>query len=48
MGVYRGFQVEGGAEGVGESTKRAVVASCVLILVADYFLAEVIFRILFP
>ena len=26
---------------------KAVVASCVMILVADYFLAEVIFRILF-
>jgi ABC-type transporter Mla maintaining outer membrane lipid asymmetry permease subunit MlaE len=29
------------------STTRAVVASCVMILVADYFLAEVIFRLLF-
>jgi phospholipid/cholesterol/gamma-HCH transport system permease protein len=46
-GCYFGFQTRGGAEGVGVSTKRAVVASCVMILVADYFLAEVIFRLLF-
>jgi phospholipid/cholesterol/gamma-HCH transport system permease protein len=48
MGCYYGFRTTGGAEGVGVATTRAVVASCVLILVADYFLAEVIFRILFP
>jgi len=46
-GCYFGFQTTGGAEGVGEATKKAVVASCVLILVTDYFLAEVIFRLLF-
>ena len=42
-GCYYGFHTSGGAEGVGESTKKAVVASCVMILVADYFLAEFIF-----
>mgnify|MGYP001024428394 CR=1 FL=1 len=46
-GCYYGFQTTGGAEGVGVATTKAVVASCVLILVADYFLAEVIFRIIF-
>jgi len=46
-GCYYGFQTTGGAEGVGESTKKAVVTSCVMILVMDYFLAEVIFRLLF-
>ncbi|NNF08409.1 MAG: ABC transporter permease [Candidatus Eisenbacteria bacterium] len=46
-GCYYGFQTRGGAEGVGESTKKAVVASCVGILVLDYFLAEVIFQLLF-
>ncbi len=46
-GCYYGFQTTGGAEGVGIATTKAVVASCVLILVADYFLAEVIFRIIF-
>jgi phospholipid/cholesterol/gamma-HCH transport system permease protein len=47
MGTYYGFQTSGGAEGVGVATTRAVVASCVLVLVADYFLAEVIFRLIF-
>ncbi len=47
MGCYYGFKTEGGAEGVGVATTRAVVASCVLILVSDYFLAEVIFQVIF-
>lgn len=47
-GCYYGFHTSGGAEGVGAATRKAVVASCVLILVADYFLAEVIFRLIFP
>jgi phospholipid/cholesterol/gamma-HCH transport system permease protein len=47
MGCYYGFRTEGGAEGVGRATTRAVVASCVMILISDYFLAEVIFRVIF-
>jgi phospholipid/cholesterol/gamma-HCH transport system permease protein len=47
MGCYYGFVTEGGAEGVGQATTRAVVASCVMILISDYFLAEVIFRVIF-
>jgi len=47
-GCYCGFQASGGAEGVGAATTKAVVASCVMILVMDYFLAEVIFRLIFP
>jgi phospholipid/cholesterol/gamma-HCH transport system permease protein len=47
-GCYYGFQTTGGAEGVGLATTKAVVASCVMILVMDYFLAEVIFRLIFP
>jgi len=46
-GCFFGFSTSGGAEGVGEATMKAVVACCVMILVADYFLAEGIFRILF-
>jgi phospholipid/cholesterol/gamma-HCH transport system permease protein len=46
-GCYFGFRAEGGAEGVGRAATKAVVASCVLILVLDYFLAEVIFRVIF-
>jgi phospholipid/cholesterol/gamma-HCH transport system permease protein len=47
-GCFYGFQTSGGAEGVGEATTKAVVASCVMILVMDYFLAEFIFRLIFP
>jgi phospholipid/cholesterol/gamma-HCH transport system permease protein len=47
MGCFYGLKSEGGAEGVGISTTRAVVASCVLILVVDYLLASFLFRVLF-
>ena len=47
MGCYHGFQTEGGAEGVGRATTMAVVSSCVLILIVDYILATVLFRIVF-
>ena len=47
MGCYNGFRTHGGAEGVGKSTMHAVVSSCVLILITNYFLATVLFRIIF-
>jgi len=47
MGCFYGTHTEGGAEGVGRATTNAVVASCLLILVLDYFLATVLFRIIF-
>ena len=47
MGCYHGFTTQGGAEGVGMSTMKAVVASCLLILVSNYLLASVIFRFIF-
>jgi phospholipid/cholesterol/gamma-HCH transport system permease protein len=47
MGCYNGFQTEGGAEGVGRATTGAVVTSCVLVLILDYILATVLFRIIF-
>ncbi|MHB8080220.1 MAG: MlaE family ABC transporter permease [Candidatus Krumholzibacteriia bacterium] len=46
-GIYFGFNTEGGAEGVGEATMKAVVASCLSILVADYMLATVLFQVIF-
>ncbi len=46
-GIYYGFTTEGGAEGVGNSTMKAVVASCLSILIADYFLATILFQVLF-
>jgi phospholipid/cholesterol/gamma-HCH transport system permease protein len=47
MGCYYGSVTEGGAEGVGLATTRAVVASCVLVLVGDYVLANLLFRVSF-
>jgi phospholipid/cholesterol/gamma-HCH transport system permease protein len=47
MGCFYGFAAEGGAEGVGLATTRAVVASCVLVLISDYVLANVLLRLIF-
>lgn len=47
MGCHYGLQTSGGAEGVGQATTRAVVASCVLILISDYVLANLFFRVSF-
>jgi phospholipid/cholesterol/gamma-HCH transport system permease protein len=44
MGCYHGLRTEGGAEGVGIATTKAVVSSCLLILITDYVLASVLFR----
>jgi len=46
-GIYNGFATKGGAEGVGRATMTAVVGSCLSILVADYFLAIILFQIIF-
>jgi phospholipid/cholesterol/gamma-HCH transport system permease protein len=43
ISCYCGFTAYGGAEGVGRATNRAVVFSCVLGIVANYFLSEVMF-----
>ncbi len=37
IGNYEGFNVEGGAEGVGKSTTKSVVTSIFLIIAADVF-----------
>lgn len=43
IGCYNGFATSGGAEGVGKSTTRAVVVSSILILLADYGIASLVF-----
>ncbi|MDD5066729.1 MAG: ABC transporter permease [bacterium] len=40
IGCHKGFQTEGGAEGVGKSTISSVVTSSMLILISDYFLTS--------
>jgi phospholipid/cholesterol/gamma-HCH transport system permease protein len=47
MGCFHGMRTEGGAEGVGIATTKAVVASCLLILITDYILASLLFRGIF-
>ncbi len=43
IGCQRGFDTEGGAEGVGRSTTTAVVIVSLAILVSDFFLTKVLF-----
>ncbi len=42
IGCYKGFNTAGGAEGVGKATTGAVVISCMLILILDYFLSALL------
>ncbi|MBI3811198.1 MAG: ABC transporter permease [Nitrospirae bacterium] len=43
VSCYKGFNTEGGAEGVGKATTGAVVLSSMLILISDYFLTAILF-----
>ncbi len=43
ISCYKGFNTEGGAEGVGKATTGAVVISSMLILISDYFLTAMLF-----
>jgi phospholipid/cholesterol/gamma-HCH transport system permease protein len=47
MGCTAGLATRGGAVGVGRAATRAVVASCVLILISDYVLTTLIYGIIF-
>lgn len=47
VSCYEGFNVEGGAEGVGRATTRAVVESFILIIAADCFFTA-LFYFIFP
>lgn len=47
ISCYEGFNVEGGAEGVGQATTRSVVLSFILIIMADCFFTA-LFYFIFP
>jgi phospholipid/cholesterol/gamma-HCH transport system permease protein len=47
VSCYEGFNVEGGAEGVGRATTRAVVISFIIIIIADCFFTA-LFYFIFP
>jgi phospholipid/cholesterol/gamma-HCH transport system permease protein len=47
VSCYEGFNVEGGAEGVGRATRKAVVETFILIITADCFFTA-LFYFIFP
>lgn len=46
IGTYQGFNVSGGAEGVGKGTNMAVVWGMITVLVVDFFLTSFLAQIL--
>jgi phospholipid/cholesterol/gamma-HCH transport system permease protein len=46
IGTYQGFNVSGGAEGVGRGTNMAVVWGMITVLVVDFFLTSFLTKIL--
>ncbi|MGA2775677.1 MAG: ABC transporter permease [Candidatus Omnitrophota bacterium] len=47
VSCYEGFNVEGGAEGVGRATTKSVVASFIIVIAADCFFTA-LFYFIFP
>ena len=43
VGSYQGYFTDGGAKGVVIATTQAVVLSSILIIITNYFLAEILF-----
>ncbi len=43
----QGLRTTGGTQGVGESTRRAVVTSLLLILILNYFMTSLIYRLFY-
>jgi phospholipid/cholesterol/gamma-HCH transport system permease protein len=43
ISCHQGFSTEGGAEGVGRATTKAVVISSLTILISNYFITAVLF-----
>lgn len=46
IGTYQGFNVQGGAEGVGKGTNMAVVWGMITVLVVDFFLTSFLAKVL--
>ncbi len=45
VGCREGFYASGGARGVGAATTQAVVIAAVMILISDYIIATILFRV---
>jgi phospholipid/cholesterol/gamma-HCH transport system permease protein len=43
VSCYQGFYTQGGAEGVGRATTKAVVLSCLFILIFNYIITALLF-----
>lgn len=43
MGCYNGYHSRGGAQGVGQATRNAVVSASILILIFNYVITELFF-----
>ena len=46
IGCYQGYNASGGGRGVGLGTTRAVVYSSVAVLISDYFLTDILLRVM--
>ena len=42
IACFFGYYAKNGAEGVGKATTSTVVISCIVILILDYLLAEIL------
>jgi phospholipid/cholesterol/gamma-HCH transport system permease protein len=47
IGCFQGLRVKGGTQGVGRATIAAVVASCLSILISDFFLSKLFLNFLY-
>jgi len=45
VGSHEGFYARGGARGVGKSTTEAVVIAAVMVLITDFLIAVILFRV---
>ncbi len=45
VGCYKGFHTKGGAYGVGRATTSTVVIGCILILISNYVISVLLFRV---
>lgn len=45
IGSYKGYRTKGGAKGVGQATTGAVVVGCILILVSNYFISVLLYKV---
>ena len=45
IGTYMGYTTQGGARGVGSATTKSVVIGSIMIVIANYFLSSLLFKV---